>query len=105
MRAHADADNRNLRNLVLVTDAGGGDVAGDGAHQFERAAEIGPRNGKGHIGAAVRTRVLNNHVNDDAGVGDGSENPRGETRTVLDAGKRNLALILVERDARNEYIF
>src|SRR6202021_3420645 len=57
-----------------------------------------------HCRGAVGGGVLNNHVDDDSRVRDRAENLRRKAGAILDAGYCYLALILVERYARDEHV-
>src|SRR5208337_2449631 len=71
---------------------------------FERALEIFAPDRKRHVGAAVGAGVLDYHVHDDSRVRNRAENLRREPGPILDAGYRYLALVLVERYARDEHV-
>ncbi len=103
--AHPATDNRNLGHLIVIPYAAGSDLARDRLDQFEGALEVGTRDREGHIGAAVGAGVLDNHVHDYSAGGDRTENPGRQPGTVLDRAQSNLALVLVQRYARDQNIF
>ncbi len=105
VRAHAEPDDRHLRDLVLVAHAHRADLGRHHPAQLERAAQIVAADRERDVGAAVSAGVLDDHIDHDAGLGDGAENACRQSGPVGHSGERDLALILVERDARHHHFF
>ena len=60
-------------------------------------SEVGLRHGEGQVGRAVGAGVLDDHVDDDVGVGDGAEDARREARAGPGTPQqRDLRLVAVE---------
>ena len=70
----------------------------------QRFFMIGFGNGEGQIGGAIFAGVLNDHVDDDVGVGDGAEQLGRQARPVGDAQQRNFRFVLVVAHAGNQHI-
>src|SRR6516165_2498651 len=104
MRSHADADDRDFCDLVFVADTSGANLVRYHPNQFQGVAQIAAGDGEGHVGAAISTRVLDDHVDYDPGIGDGSENSRCQSRPILHSADGNFALVVVERDTRDQHV-
>ncbi len=99
MRAHADADQRNLADVVGGAHALGAEVGGHALDDLVRAIEVVAVHGEGEVGRGVGRDVLHDHVDLDVGVADRAEDRRGDAGAVGDADHGDLRLVAVEGDA------
>ena len=104
MRAHAGADERDLRDAVVVAQVLELDLALDLLQRGERLMAVGLRAGERDVGAARGRRrdVLHDHVEVDAGVGERTEDPRGHARLVRDTDHGDLGVAHVVRDSGDD---
>src|SRR6185437_7098531 len=104
--AHADADDRDLGDVGRPVQALVADLAARLFQRHARALVVGRGHREGEVGGgAVGRDVLDDHVDVDVGVGERSEDRRGDARLVLHATDRDLGLVLGEGDAGDDLLF
>ena len=60
------------------------------------------RNGKRQVGDAIASDVLNDHVDDDVGIGERAKHTSGRARFVRDVADDDLGLVLVHGHAADD---
>src|SRR5215831_14800132 len=106
MAAHADTDDRYLRNLRRTIESFIPDVfarLGDGVLS---TIVVCRRNREGEIGGGTVSRyVLHDHVYVDICFGERTEDRCGDARLVLHPADRNLGFVLGEGDTGDDLLF
>ncbi len=104
MRPHARPDHRDLSDPVVVQQRVESDLGLQLSERGHRSVTIVPGQGEGNVRPAGRSRrdVLNDHVDVEAGLGDGAEDPGGLTDLVGNADNRDLCLTTVLRYAGDD---
>ena len=106
VRAHADADDGDLRQPRLGLDLiGVADVAAVPGEHVARARQIRGREREGQVRAPVLHVGLHDDVDDDARRGQRLEDLRLDARLVPDAQQRDLGFVLRRGDARDHHGF
>src|SRR3979411_2512373 len=99
MAAHAHADNRYLRYLVVARDIAGTDMRFHALVQhFHRLRIVAARHGEGEVGFAVHRLVLNDHVDFDVRIGDRAEYLVGDAGAIRHRHDGDFFLVAVDRD-------
>ena len=107
MAAHADADDRDLGDVVGAVQPIEADRGPRLLEHLAGALEIGRRHGEGDVGGqAVLRHVLHDHVDVDAGLGQRPEDRRRDARACPGTpADRDLGLVLGIGDAGDDLLF
>ena len=95
MRAHSGPDEGDLRDALISEEIGESNALLDGSERLCRLAHRALGAGEGDVGQTRRCGrdVLHDHVDVDAGIGEGTEDCRGLAGTVRYADDRDLGVI------------
>ena len=106
MAAHADADDRDLGDAVVAQHILVADGLAGAFDDLDRVIEVGLGDGKGEVRGFVLFRdVLHDHVDVDAGLGQGAENGGGDAGAVGHPAQRNFGFVAGIGDATDDLLF
>ena len=106
MTAHADADHRDFHNVGRAFDIEVTDVDLGLFQNVESPRQFAGVDRERHVRVlAVGRDVLDDHVDVDAGIGQGPEDARRDARLIVHLEKRDLGLVLGVRDAAHDLLF
>src|SRR5580658_1751708 len=102
---HAYADDRELRDVLVHGHLAAAERDQHGLQCLLGLLRVGLRHREREVGHALAARVLDDHVDVHARVGEGPEDPRGGAGLVGDVADDDLDLVLVGGDAADDDLF
>ena len=103
--AHADADNTEFGDAILLADPARSDLFGYAIEEIADLFEFVTVHCEGDVGAAAGGNVLDDHVDHDVGVGQCREEACGASWFVGDLADGDLGLIALDADAAHDDLF
>ena len=104
MSAHADADDGDFGDVGIHLDALGVHGRQSASRRSPELSVIGLGHGERQIRGAVFAGVLDDHVDDDVRVRDGTKDSRRQSRLIGHPDQGDFCFVFIARHAGNQHI-